>query len=198
MPHEASRSTRQTSRCIGIDDGPFPPKTNDKPRYAPLVAAWLKGPHLQRLNTSWITVDGLDATRTAQKLIRGSTRVPILLSGVTFGGFNLIDPWKIHHVSRGPTIVVIGSRPNNGAVKRALTRHFPDWRERWDVFKSLGALRKLRTVPGESPIFFEKFGCSTRESELLLKSWAVVSRIPEPLRVAGLVARGLFPQEPFG
>jgi uncharacterized protein len=198
LPHEASRSTRQISRCIGIDDGPFPPKTNDRPRYAPLIGVWVEGPHLQRLKTSWVTVDGLDGTQTALRLLKGSARIPVLLSGVTFGGFNLVNPWKVHQRTKAPTIVVIRSRPNNRAVKRALTRHFSDWSERWDLFRSLGALRKLRTLPGESPIFFEKFGCSTHESELLLKSWAFVSRLPEPLRLAGLVARGLYPPEPFG
>lgn len=197
MHHEASRGTRQVSRCIGIDDGPFPPKINDSPRYAPLIAVSLKGPHLQRLRTSRITVDGLDGTNTALRLLKGSARIPILLSGVTFGGFNLIDPWKIHQYSKSPTIVVIGSRPNNKSVKRALRQHFSDWKERWDLLRSLGPLRKLRTMPGESPIFFEKFGTSTGESRSLLKSWTFVSRIPEPLRVAGLVARGLFPPEPL-
>src|SRR5690348_7094472 len=110
MPHEASRNTRQISRCIGIDDGPFPPKTNDGPRHAPLIAVWLKGPHLQRLKTSWVTVDGLDGTQTALRLLKGSARIPVLLSGVTFGGFNLVNPWKVHQSSKAPTIVVIGFR----------------------------------------------------------------------------------------
>lgn len=197
MRQEASKSTKQVSRCVGIDDGPFPPKTDDNPRPAPLIAVWLNGPHLVRLKTSWITVDGLDATRTAQDLTRGSAKVPIFLSGVTFGGFNLIDPWKIHESSKSPTIVVIGSRPNNNSVRRALSTHFSDWRQRWDLIRSLGPLRKIKTVSGESPVFFERFGCSTREAESLLTTWAFVSRIPEPLRVAGLIARGLFPPRPL-
>lgn len=197
MPLEASRSTRPSSRCIGIDDGPFQPKTNDGPRYAPLVAVWLKGPHLQQLKTSWVTVDALDGTRIALSLLKGSRRIPVLLSGVTFGGFNLIDPWKIHQHSRSPTIVVVGSRPNNASVKRALARHFPDWKERWSLFKSLGTLHSFRTLPRESPIFFEKFGCSTREARSILKTRSLVSRIPEPLRAAGIVARSLFPPEPL-
>ena len=199
MHHEASKGTSQASRCIGIgiDDGPFPSKIDDSPRYAPLVAVWLKGPHLQRIKTSRITVDGLDGTLTALRLLKGPIAIPVLLSGVTFGGFNLVDPWKIQQVSKAPTIVVIGSRPNNASVKRALSRHFDDWKERWDLLKSLGPLHKLRTIPKENPIFFEKFGCSTREAELILKQCALVSRVPEPLRVAGLVARGLFSPEPL-
>jgi len=198
MLQGASSDIKQVSRCIGIDDGPFPPKTDDKIRHAPLIAVWLKGPHLHQLRNDWITVDGLDATRKAALLLKGSVHVPVLLSGVTFGGFNLIDPWKIEKTCKAPVIVVIGSRPDNRAVKRALSRHFPDWKERWDLIRSLGPLRKARTMANEGPVFFERFGCSTRDAAVILKSWAFVSRIPEPLRVAGIAARGLFSPEPSG
>jgi endonuclease V-like protein UPF0215 family len=196
MLHGTSSNIKPISRCIGIDDGPFPPKTDDKIRYAPLLALWLKGPHLHQLRNDWITVDGLDATRKAELLLKGSVHVPVLLSGVTFGGFNLINPWKIEKTCKAPVIVVIGSRPDNRAVKRALSRHFPDWKERWDLIRSLGPLHRIRTMAGEGPVFFERFGCSTRDAAVILKSWAFVSRIPEPLRVGGIVARGLFSPEP--
>ena len=192
MLHGASSNIKPVSRLIGIDDGPFPPKTDDKVRYAPLIAVWLKGAHLQQLRTDWITVDGLDATRKAQLLLEGSRHIPVLLSGVTFGGFNLIDPWKLQENTKAPVIVVIGSRPDNRAVKRALSRHFPDWKERWDLIRSLGPLHHVRTLANEGPMFFERFGCSTQDAALILKGSAFVSRVPEPLRVAGIIARGLF------
>ncbi|TMI56547.1 DUF99 family protein, partial [Candidatus Bathyarchaeota archaeon] len=40
-------------------------------------------------------------------------------------------------------------------------------------------------------------GCSSSVAQRILAGWALVSRIPEPLRVAGLVARGLFPAQPL-
>src|SRR3989441_7399660 len=185
MLHGASSNIKPASRLIGIEDGPFPPKTDDKVRYAPLIAVWLKEAHLQRLRTDRITVDGLDATRKAQVLLKGSQHIPVLLSGVTFGGFNLIDPRKVQRDTKGPIIVVIGSRPDDRAVKRALSRHFPDWKERWDLIRSLGPLHQVRTIAGEGPVFFERFGCSTQDAALILKGLAFVSRVPEPLRVAG-------------
>ena len=196
IPHGASSNIKPISRCIGIDDGPFPPKADGKVRCAPLLAVWLKGPHLHQLRTEWIIVDGLDATRKTELLLKGSPRIPVLLSGVTFGGFNLIDPWKIQKLCKAPVMVVIGSRPDNRAVKRALSRHFPDWKQRWDLIQSLGPLRRVRTMAGEGPVFYEKFGCSARDAALILKSWAFVSRVPEPLRVAGILARGLFSPKP--
>ena len=177
-----------SSRIIGIDDGPF----TKHQETAPLVAALLEGPHLQKVHATRITVDGLDATEKALGLLRRWKPVPILLSGITFAGFNLIDPHMLHRKYRVPVVVVVGSRPDNRAVKRALVKHFPDWKRRWRIISSLGPLRTVRTSLGEPPIYFEFFGCSRREATSLLKAYSYISRLPEPIRVAGLVATGLF------
>jgi uncharacterized protein len=196
MHRRASRNSTLTS-CVGIDDGPFLPRRLGGFK-APLVAAQLKGPHLVKARVAWISVDGMDATSVASRMLGSLSvqRSPVLLAGATFAGFNIINPRVLQRKFRTPTIVVIGSRPDNRAVKRALIRHFPDWRRRWRVLSSLGPLRQAQTVQNEGPIFYEAFGCSDDEARKVLKEWAYVSRIPEPLRVAGLVARGLFPAQP--
>src|SRR6266581_6489408 len=181
-------SSDTSSHVIGIDDGPF----TKQQETAPLVAALLEGPHLQKVHATRITVDGLDATEKALGLLRRWKPFPNLLSGVTFAGFNLIDPHILHRSYRVPVIVVVGSRPDNRAVKRALVKHFPDWKRRWRIISSLGPLRTVRTSLGEPPIYFEFFGCSRREATSLLKAYSYISRLPEPIRVAGLVASGLF------
>src|SRR5215467_8935107 len=188
MPPAASTNNQASARTIGIDDGPF----TKQQETAPLVAALLNGSHLQDMRTTRIEVDGLDATNKAVKLLKPWKPAPILLSGVTFAGFNLIDPHVLQKKFRVPVIVVIGSRPDNKAVKRALVKHFPDWKQRWQIISSLGPLRKVKTHSGEPPIYYESFGCSSREASSLLKSVSRVSRLPEPIRIAGLLASGLF------
>ena len=197
MRRRASRNSTITS-CIGIDDGPFLSRRLGGST-APLVVAQLNGPHLVKARVGRISVDGLDATAVASRLL-GSLQLrdsPILLAGATYAGFNIINPRVLQRRFRTPTIVVVGSRPNNRAVKRALVRHFLDWRKRWRILSSLGPLRQLRTFQNENPIFYEAFGCRHDEARRILTEWAYVSRIPEPLRVAGLVARGLFPAQPL-
>jgi endonuclease V-like protein UPF0215 family len=192
MRQRVSRNSTLTS-CVGIDDGPFLSRRLGGSR-APLVAVRLIGPHLVKARVSSIAVDGLDATSVALRML-GPLLVrdcPILLSGATFAGFNIINPRMLQRKFRTSTIVVIGSRPDNRAVKRALVRHFPDWRRRWRILSSLGPLRQTRTVRSEGPLFYESFGCADDQARSILRDWAYVSRIPEPLRVAGLVARGLF------
>ncbi len=199
MRFEALRNSSRYTSCIGIDDGPFPSKGLGSSK-APLIAVLLRGPHLLRAELGWITVDGLDATAQAIRLLKNLYRgsCPILLAGATFGGFNMIDPRFLARRFRTPTIVVVGSRPDNRSVKRALVKHFPDWQERWKVIGSLGPLYHVRTMAGDNPLFYESFGCSRGEARRILSDWAFVSRLPEPLRVAGLVARGLFSGEPLG
>src|SRR5438093_1525872 len=156
MRRRASRNSTLASCCIGIDDGPFRPRRLGGSK-APLVIAQLKGPHLVKARVASISVDGLDATNVALRMlsslpVRDS---PILLACATFAGFNIIDPRVLQRKFRTPTIVVIGSRPNNSAVKRALVGHFPDWRRRWRILSALGPLHQVRTVRNEGPIFYE-------------------------------------------
>ena len=193
MSREAFRNINAAS-CIGIEDGPFLPRQLGSSK-APLVAVRLEGPRIVKAGFRWIGVDGTDGTKKAIGLLRrlSSPKCPILLAGVTFGGFNLIDPRKVQSTFRTPTIVVIGTRPDNRAVKRALVRHFPDWKDRWEIIRALGPFRKVRTIRNENPVYYENFGCSAKAARELIVSWALVTRVPDPLRVAGLVARGLFP-----
>jgi|SRR3989475_3890111 len=197
MRRRASRNSTITN-CVGIDDGPFRSKRLGGST-APLVVAQLNGPHLVKARVGRISVDGLDGTTIALRMLNSLPvrDSPILLAGATYAGFNIINPRVLQRRFRTPTIVVIGSRPNNRAVRRALVRHFPDWRRRWRILSSLGPLRQLRTFQNENPIFYEAFGCRHDEARRILTEWAYVSRIPEPLRVAGLVARGLFPAQPL-
>jgi endonuclease V-like protein UPF0215 family len=159
----------------------------------------MSGAHLVKARVASITVDGLDATVLALRMLSSLPvqDFPILLAGATFAGFNIIDPRVLQRKFRIPTIVVIRSRPHNRAVKRALVTHFPDWKRRWRILSSLGPLRQTRTFQNEGPVFYESFGCADDEARGILRDWAYVSRIPEPLRVAGLVARGLFPAQPL-
>jgi len=197
MSQRVSGNSTLTS-CVGIDDGPFLSRRLGGSR-APLVAVRLVGPHLVKARVGSIAVDGLDATSVASRMLDPLLvrDCPILLAGATFAGFNIINPRTLQRKFRTPTIVVIRSRPDNRAVKRALVKHFPDWRRRWRILSSLGPLRQTRTVRNEGPVLYESFGCADDQARSILRDWAFVSRVPEPLRLAGLIARGLFPAQPL-
>src|SRR5437879_13297427 len=92
MHRRASRNSTITN-CVGIDDGPFLSGRLGGST-APLVVAQLNGPHLVKARVGRISVDGLDATAVASRLL-GSLQPldsPILLAGATFAGFNKSTP----------------------------------------------------------------------------------------------------------
>jgi len=89
--------------------------------------------------------------------------------------------------------VYSGVKPDNESMYRALRSNFGDWEARWGVVERLGDVHETVSLPGEPVVYFEAVGCTPQWAEEVLKSAAVISRIPEPVRVAGIIARGLTP-----
>ena len=85
------------------------------------------------------------------------------------------------------------------ATLRALRKHFPDWEERWSRYEALGELYKLNIIGGP-PVYFEVIGESPNYAEKVLREQAINGRIPEAIRVADLIAKGVSPifQDPKG
>ncbi|MEM3695784.1 MAG: DUF99 family protein, partial [Candidatus Bathyarchaeia archaeon] len=75
--------------------------------------------------------------------------------------------------------------------KRALMRHFRDWRKRWEVFAKIGPIHEVKVLDEERPLYFEVVGAEMEWASRLITSFAVCGRVPEPLRVVRLIARGL-------
>lgn len=138
-----------------------------------------------------ITVDGTDATETLVEMLRRFSFDAVMLSGVSYAGFNLIDPKKIYEIFGVPVIVVCRSKPNNGAFRAALLNHFEDWKERWSIVEGLGKVYKVISKPDAPPLYIEVIGCDFLWAKSLICDLAVVCRIPEPIRVARFIARGL-------
>jgi endonuclease V-like protein UPF0215 family len=178
---------------VGVDDGKFKFRGyKDHAKEKTLLAAVLLQDHrVVTLRLGKITVDGFDATATLNRLLAGLEFDIVLLSGVSFGGFNLIDPHAIYRRFLKPVVIVSGRRPNNQTVKRALITHFDDWRKRWAVIHKLGPIHQIRSAATESPVFFEVVGTSVKRARRLIRDSAWLGRLPEAVRIAGLVAKGL-------
>jgi len=125
------------------------------------------------------------------RLLKGFSFDAIFLSGVSFAGFNLIEPFRVCMAYRKPVIIISGRRPNNRSVRRALRLHFEDWKARWATIRKLGPIYSVRSCAAEPPLFFEVVGTSVDRARRLIKESAKLSRLPEPVRVVGLVAKGL-------
>jgi endonuclease V-like protein UPF0215 family len=151
----------------------------------------LEGPRILDVRLGKIEVDGLDAQRTLPSLLSPLACDAVMLSGVSFAGFNLVDIKLLARKVRKPVIAVIRDKPNNKAVRDALQEHFDDWRRRWRAVKDAGHLYSCKPLADEPKLYFEVRGGSSAFARRAIVSSSLISRLPEPVRVAGILAKGL-------
>ena len=189
MFQNRSRSTNpRLLRIIGVDGGAVSSAREGK---TALLVVLLAGPRILDVRTGEIGVDGLDAQRVLVSLLKPLSYDIVMLSGISFAGFNLVDLKLLAREVGKPVIAVIRERPDNKAVRDALRKHFRDWRQRWRAVKDAGRLYSCRPIPDEPKLYFEARGCSPSSARRMIVSSSAVSRLPEPVRVAGIVARGM-------
>ncbi|AKB49637.1 hypothetical protein MSBRW_0384 [Methanosarcina barkeri str. Wiesmoor] len=148
---------------------------------------------------SEITKDGLDATEVICNMIKKSKHYDqirtVILDGITYGGFNVVDIQMLYRETGIPVIVVMRSYPDFEKIKSAL-KYFPDGEERWTIIKRAG---KIERIPGEkSPIYIQRAGIGVETVKKIIRLTSIRSNIPEPLRVAHLIATGIILGESRG
>lgn len=180
-------------RLMGVEDGSFQADDRSTLQLSLLCCIEMCSGRVEAVKLTRVEVDGFDATERLLELLEGVDVDAIILGGITFAGFNMVDPAAVNSATGVPVIVYSGKKPDNEEMLRALRRHFPDWERRWRVVEGLGEIHSMMPRKYEPPIYFEVLGASPEWAEEVLRNAAIISRIPEPVRVAGLVARGLSP-----
>jgi hypothetical protein len=104
------------------------------------------------------------------------------------GGFNLVDIDLLSASTGLPVITVTRDLPDLERMETALRRHFPDWERRLEVLRRK-ALWKVDT--GHKPIFVSVAGMDLESAEELIEKSRVRGAIPEPLRMAHIIASGM-------
>ena len=176
-----------------MDDGP---STRDEgaqstPSRASLAAVWFDGLRVDKIRLDAVQVDALDVTDVILHLLSKTRTHVVFLSGVSFAGFNIVDSKRLHSVLDVPIIVISREKPDNASVKRALRKHFEDWKRRWRLVRGLGRIYAFAPKPSDQPLHFEAVGVSPAKARRIIRAYCVTSRVPEPIRVAGIVAKGL-------
>ena len=179
-------------RLLGVEDGSFQ-AFSESSTSTYLCGVLMESGVIRDVRLAEVTVDGLDATEGLLEITEGLILDAVILGGITFAGFNIVDPFKILDEIMVPLIIYSGVRPDNESMKKALMEHFGDWEDRWGIVERLGEVHEAITRQGEPEVYFEAVGCEPSWAEGVLRSAALVSRIPEPVRVAGIIARGLSP-----
>jgi uncharacterized protein len=183
-------------RVLGIDDAPF----SFGESRVPIVGVVVKLPgYVEGVMISDVAVDGDDADQAILDLImhsryREQIRL-VLVDGTALGGFNVVDIDHLHNVTGIPFCTVTRDRPDIDAMRSALQKHFFDWHRRLEIVERHG-LTEVGTAHGS--IFVSVVGCPISETEEILRNCTVQGSMPEPLRLAHLVATAMVKGESKG
>ena len=186
------RSIKPEIRVLGIDDGGFVPLTKGTVDVVGVVyrgGQWFEG-----VMKTKITLDGLDATEKMTTMIKdssfcGEIRV-IVLDGVTFAGFNVVDISELSSRLNLPVISVVREKPDLENIKNAL-KNLQDFEVRWQALENAGELFMVETKEGENPVYMHTAGILREDAEKVMRVTSTRSLIPEALRVAHIIASGL-------
>ena len=175
-------------RILGIDDMPF--SFNDE-RVDIVGAITRGGIYLEGILKTTIEVDGKDSTEKIIEMVgrsrhRGQIKI-IMVNGIALGGFNILDCEKIFHATSIPVITVARKKPDIKKIEEALKKHFNDWKERIDLVNK----GKTEEINLRYPLYIKYFGIERIKAIDAIKLSIVRGAIPEPIRVAHLIATGI-------
>lgn len=177
-------------RILGIDDGYFRKNTDKESLIVGVIMRGYK--QIDGVLSNKITVDGDDSTDKIIEMIKRTKHYyqirVIMTNGITLAGFNIIDMHRIYEELKLPIISVVRKKPNLEKFLEALKKT-NNYEKKLNILKKLPEPKPVKTKHGIS--YYQSVGLSDEEcTEIILKT-AKYSRIPEPIRVAHLIAMGV-------
>ncbi|HEX8698025.1 MAG TPA: DUF99 family protein [Myxococcaceae bacterium] len=168
-------------RVIGFDDGPF----QRRPGAAvPVVGVVCSGTRFEGLVWGRVRKDGWSATQEVCRLLEGGKFLPqlhlVLLDGIAFGGFNVVDLPTLAARLKRPCVAVMRRLPDLNAVEQAL-RRLPRPERRLALIQRAGPIHQL------GGFTFQVQGAEPAEVVEALKRVTDRGLVPEPLRLAHLI-----------
>ena len=149
---------------------------------------WLEG-----VVRTHVKKDGLDATDKIAQMVSGTKHFgqirAIMLNGVTLAGFNVIDMDRLYEQTGLPVIVIMRKLPDMESIKSALM-NLTEPEYRYGLISKGGDAIRIESERGE-PIYIQIRGLSEEDAIKIVRATAIHSRVPEPVRVAHLIATGI-------
>ena len=138
------------------------------------------------------TIKGDDATENIIKMYDELSRPDVsylLISGSILSMYNIVDIKKIHALLKIP---VIGLTYNDSSgIDESIKFHFPNsFESKIELYSKLGKREKI-TLNKTFEVFVRFEGCDLHDARYLLNELTVNGSLPEPIRVAQLLANSL-------
>ena len=129
MNRQSIRVIKSEIRVLGVDDGAFKPHVKGR---VPVIGVVFRGGFwLDGVMHTEIDVDGFDATDRISSMITGSSHYKqlrvVMLNGITFAGFNIVDVKALNATTKLPIITVTREKPDFVDIQasRMLLCHSP-------------------------------------------------------------------------
>jgi uncharacterized protein len=181
MPRGALPPPGRTLRAIGFDDAPFV-----RGRRGPVGVAGVVCAETRFEGLVWTRVrqDGWDATDALVAALDGGKFLPqlhlVLLDGIAFGGFNIVDLPRLAAALARPCVAVMRRLPDLSAVEAAV-RRLPRPERRLALLRAAGPIHRA------GGFFFQVQGGDPETTGAALARLTDRGAVPEPLRLAHLV-----------
>jgi hypothetical protein len=185
-------------RILGFDDGAFTARSKE---LVPVIGVIFRGgKFLDGALTTAVQVDGSDATEKIVKLINTTRHKQqlkvIMFDGITLAGFNVVDVKKLSEQTKLPVIVINRKMPNLKKVEAALKK-FEDFESRWQAIENAGEIKEC-CVKEFKKVYYQNIAIDDNTAKEVIKLSCTRSFIPEPLRVAHLIATAVVRGESYG
>jgi endonuclease V-like protein UPF0215 family len=164
-------------RVLGVDDGGFVPHVKG---LVPVVGVVFRGGY-------WL--DGVMSTMVVDSPHFRQVRV-IMLNGVTFAGFNVVDVQALNGLTGLPVVAVTREKPDLGRIKQALEK-LPLGEKRWSLILKAGEVHEVSVGRGKKSVYLHATDISLQDAERIVRLTSTRSNVPEALRVAHMVASGI-------
>ncbi len=168
---------------LGVDDGPF---AKGQPQQVPIVGVMMEGADLVEATAlSRFPVDGDDATGFLSGWIAGLRLRPtvqaVVLGGITLAGLGVVDVTTLAAELAVPVLVVTRAEPHNEALAGALVA--AGLPERIAIVERTPTAFRAR--PG---LWLSCAGATPERAADMVRACSAKAKLPEPLRVAHLIA----------
>ena len=186
------RSVKREIRVVGIDDGYFVPHTKGD---CIIIGAVFRGGYwFDGVMRTKVEIDGMDATEKIGEMIISSPHYgqlrAVLLDGVTFAGFNIVNTLRLYKYVNLPIIAITREKPNFRNIREAL-KNLNYHEERWKAIHNVNQIIRVPTRNRQKPLYIQITGIDMEKAKAVISNTSTRSNIPEALRVAHLIASGL-------
>src|SRR3989338_2020863 len=187
---ESSR-IKDEIRILGVDDSPFTKNKNQRQNCLVIGTIFRGGNYMDGLISFNVTVEGNDSTKKLISAIKKTRHYNqlncIMLNGISLAVFNVLDIRKISSETSLPVIVVIRKLPDLRKIEKTLTQL--KFTGRVNIIKKAGRIYPVKVH--KRNLFIQVAGISLEKAAQIVRLTAVHSIIPEPIRIAHIIASGI-------